>query len=409
MAEAPQKKIPPASHVARWPQFVQLMRQQERAFRKRHWFPHVPLAIAVAGSGVAQLWVVLSLQRRVLLADFPTHILEFRPSSMPFVLIGVAMLIMSVGLLLRSRLSWIIAIVLAAFTVLTAAILGHGQHQELIAYDGAVLIALLLSYRRFDRSSLAAGTLFATTSILLLVIYAMFGSLYIGSQFNPPIKNLITAFYFAISTMTTLGYYGAPSTGEASLFTASVVLLGLGVFVTSLTTVFGPAIARLTTKEKRMTRSGHFVVIGGTPLAYNTYREFKKRKQDVVLVLPQAPDRADIDSADVIVGEEGNLDILRRANADQAQAVLAMRADDSANAFIVLAVRELKGHAKTVVAVNDSKHMQRIRLVQPDMIIAPEVLGGELLAMILNGEPITADFLMQRLLGSDEGPSPRTS
>ena len=73
-----------------------------------------------------------------------------------------------------------------------------------------------------------------------------------------------------------------------------------------------------------------------------------------------------------------------------------MRADDSDNAFIVLAVKELHGRAKTVVAINDSKHMERIKLVQPDVVIAPEVLGGELLAMVLTGETITSDFVVDR-------------
>ena len=76
---------------------------------------------------------------------------------------------------------------------------------------------------------------------------------------------------------------------------------------------------------------------------------------------------------------------------------MAMRPDDSDNAFIVLAVKELKGKAKTVVAINDSKHMERIKLVQPDIVIAPEVLGGELLAMILSGEEITRDFVLDRV------------
>ena len=49
-----------------------------------------------------------------------------------------------------------------------------------------------------------------------------------------------------------------------------------------------------------------------------------------------------------------------------------------------------------MVAINDSKHMERIKLVQADIVIAPEVLGGEMLAMVLSGEPITSDFVMNR-------------
>jgi voltage-gated potassium channel len=42
--------------------------------------------------------------------------------------------------------------------------------------------------------------------------------------------------------------------------------------------------------------------------------------------------------------------------------------------------------------------MARIRRVRPDVIIAPQVLGGELLAMALSGEEVNGDKLMQQIL-----------
>jgi len=378
--------------------FVVAARRIARVLRARNWFPQIPLALALAWAGFLPLRHVFNRQSNVLLADFPRHILDFRPASMPYVLIGVAMLVMSVGLLFRSRFAWIVAIVLTSSLVLSAAIVGHGGVAGLISYNGVLLAALLASYAWFDRSSLAASTLFAITSALLLLIYAVFGSLYLGNQFSPPIKDPVTALYYSVVTMGTVGYGDiTPRSADARLFTVSVIILGLTVFATSVTAIAGPLIARLSApKEKRMKRTNHFIVIGATPLAYNTYREFKKRNQPVVLVMPQAPTSGDIDPEDLIVGDANSLDTLRRAGADQAQAVLAMRADDSDNAFIVLAVKELKGRAKTVVAINDSKHMERIKLVQADVVIAPEVLGGELLAMVLTGETITSDFVLDR-------------
>jgi voltage-gated potassium channel len=378
--------------------FVVAARRIARVLRARYWFPQIPLALALAWAGFLPLRHVFNRQSNVLLADFPRHILDFRPASMPYVLIGVAMLVMSVGLLFRSRFAWIVAIVLTSSLVLSAAIVGHGGVAGLISYNGVLLAALLASYAWFDRSSLAASTLFAITSALLLLIYAVFGSLYLGNQFSPPIKDPVTALYYSVVTMGTVGYGDiTPRSADARLFTVSVIILGLTVFATSVTAIAGPLIARLSApKEKRMKRTNHFIVIGATPLAYNTYREFKKRNQPVVLVMPQAPTSGEIDPEDLIVGDANSLDTLRRAGADQAQAVLAMRADDSDNAFIVLAVKELKGRAKTVVAINDSKHMERIKLVQADVVIAPEVLGGELLAMVLTGETITSDFVLDR-------------
>lgn len=373
-------------------------RRPAQIVRARYWFPHVPLALALAWAGFLPLRHVFTRQSHLLLTDFPRHILDLHPASLPYVLIGVAMLVMSVGLLFRSRFAWIVAIVLTSSLVLSAAIVGHGGVAGLISYNGVLLAALLLSYAWFDRSSIAASTIFAVTSALLLLIYAVFGSLYLGNQFSPPIEDLVTAFYYSIVTMGTVGYGDiTPKSADARLFTISVIILGLAVFATSVTAIAGPLIARLSApKEKRMKRTNHFIVIGATPLAYNTYREFKKRNQPVILVMPQAPVSGDIDAEDLIVGDANSLETLRRAGADQAQAVLAMRADDSDNAFIVLAVKELKGRAKTVIAINDSKHMERIKLVQADVVIAPEVLGGELLAMALTGETITSEFVFDR-------------
>jgi voltage-gated potassium channel len=78
--------------------------------------------------------------------------------------------------------------------------------------------------------------------------------------------------------------------------------------------------------------------------------------------------------------------------------------DDSENAFVVLAVRELAGKARTVAAVNDANHLGRVQLVQPDVVIAPQILGGELAAMLLTGEQVTADFVMKRVFQQPGNP-----
>jgi voltage-gated potassium channel len=392
-----------------WKPMAQTRARLERAGRlagARHWFPHVPLSLALAFAGLLLLWATFGGHVHVLFANFPSDLLQFPPSDMPNLLIGIAMLIMSVGLVFHSRFAWIIAVVLIITTLLIVIRFRHAAY-DIAWYDGALLVLLLLAHRSFSRSSLAASTLFAITAVLLLLIYAVFGSLYFGNEFSPPIKDLIAALYYSVVTMGTVGYGDiVPKTPHARLFTVSIIILGIAVFATSVTAVVGPLVGGnieriVNRREKRMKRTNHFIVAGATPLAYNTYREFKRRGHQVTLITPRPPEQQDVEQDDVIIGDANNLETLRQADAEQAQAVLAMRADDSDNAFIVLAVKELKGRAKTVVAINDSKHVGRVRLVQPDLVIAPEVLGGELLAMILSGETITGDFIIERFLHFD--------
>ena len=73
--------------------------------------------------------------------------------------------------------------------------------------------------------------------------------------------------------------------------------------------------------------------------------------------------------------------------------------DGSENAFVVLSAKELHVRAKTVAAVNDAKNLNWVRRVHPDLIIAPQVLGGELLTSMLTGERIDVKNIMDRLLG----------
>jgi voltage-gated potassium channel len=379
-------------------------RRLRQHFGLRHWFPHIPLALAQALLGLLVFELAYGGGWARLAAEIPGGLTNVHPSGIAFLLIGAALVLMSIGLALRSRLAWTIALLLNFAVVLAVRLIPHASAPWLVNYAVVLLVALGFAHRAFSRSSVAAGTIFAITSSLLLLIYAVFGALYLGAQFNPPIHDLITALYYAVVTMGTVGYGDIVArTPDARLFTISIVILGIAVFATSVSAIVGPLVSGslnriMSRKESRMHRSDHFVIVGLTALAYNTYRELKRRGQPVVLIAPQEPPAGDFDDADVIVGDANNLDILRKANAGEAQAVLAMRGDDSENAFIVLTVKELKGKAKTVVAVNDAKHMERIKLVQPDIIISPQVLGGEILAMVLSGEEITGEFVMQRFL-----------
>ena len=130
-------------------------------------------------------------------------------------------------------------------------------------------------------------------------------------------------------------------------------------------------------------------------------RELLRRGHPVTRILrtlPEGVEPADgPGEIDFVVGDPSNNAVLREAGAQHAQAVLAMMVDDSENAFVILAVKELGGKARTVAAVNDAAHLSRVKLAQPDVIISPQVLGGELIAMVMSGETVTPDFVMKHV------------
>lgn len=384
----------------------------------QYWFPHVPLALSLVLGG----WWILHIWFGSRWSPLVHALLEGRfaikPALLPPLLIGGGMLTMGLALLWRSRLAWTIALLLTILGGINTALTAHSHVHALLAYFSFTALLLLLAWRHFDRSSLAASTLFALTSVLMLLLYATFGSYYLGYEFKPAIHDLPTALYYAMITMTTVGYGDiVPATIESRLFTISVVVLGVAVFATSLTAVIAPLVAQslqriISRKGAGMRRENHFVVIGNTSLAVNTWRELARRGRPVTRILREAPEEGELKGVDLVVGDPSLTEVLREAGADHAEAVLAMLADDSENAFCVLAVRELGGSARTVAAVNDARHLGRVKLAQPDVVIAPQVLGGELTAMLLSGEQVTPEFVMERVfLGNDHpqaGPAAAT-
>ena len=402
------------AEVLRLEPWARLRQEFERRRRRyRAWFPHAPVAFVVVALGLMNLGPVFHIVATAASAAslaIPTLTAEAWRSA-PRVVAGFLLFGAAGGLLWRSRLSWTVALLLAAATLMLAWRAGAGVSQALTIFNGVVLLVLLVFQRDFDRSSLAAGTLFAIVSILLLLGYAVFGAFVLGRGFAPPVTTLTSALYFAVVTMSTVGYGDiVPKSADARFFVMSVIILGITVFATSISAVIVPAMtARMQDLMKgggkRMIRKNHYVIVGATSLARNTCRELLARHLPVTVVVASAADAGAFGDADVLVGDASDADTLRAAGVPDATAVLALRDDDSENAFTVLAVKELNGATRTVAAVNHGKNMARMHHVRPDLVIAPQVMGGELLAMALNNEELDSDTVMRRLFRKGEADS----
>jgi voltage-gated potassium channel len=391
-----------------------------RQLRPDLWFPHIPLALAVGVAGALALLPAVSryvaeylhLQLsgltsalHPLSATVPLLILR----GVPTAAIGLLQVFIALGLLIRSRLAWIAALLITAAQVALAIGYDHQHWYALpVLYLMALFVALGAARNGFTRSSMAAGTLFAIASSILLLGYGILGSLILGQGFAPPIQDIQQAGYFTVVTMSTVGYGDIlPKTDDARLFVMSLIVFGITIFITSLTAITGPLVqgrlARIMEPKgpRKMPRINHFIIAGDGALARNTARELMARNRRVVVITDSEDTR--IGEADMVVGDATDLDVLRQAGAEKAEAILALSDDDAENAFVILAVRELTTTAKKIASVSARKNLERVRRVQPDMIMAPNVFGGEVLAMALTEEKIDGESLLERFL--DQAPA----
>ncbi|WP_286897373.1 voltage-gated potassium channel protein [Achromobacter sp. UBA2119] len=320
--------------------------------------------------------------------------------EIPRLVLGVGLQVIALGLILKARIAWAFSLVLL-IGIGTFAIMGDGGRAGLGIYTLVLVIALVAYWRRFDRASVTAGSLFALVSVLSLMIYAVFGTLYLGNEFNPPILDASTALYFSIVSMSTVGYGDiVPHSGTARLFTASIIILGITVFATSVSAIAGPVIGgnlkRLVKgRFSSAMRKNHIIIAGATPLALSVYQGLRSRNEEVTVIVPTGMAHDYPAAADLIEGDPSSVDVLHVAGVARARYVLALRDDDAENAFIVLAAKEATGAdgAKTVALVNTSKHLEKIRRVQPDLVFSVQLLGAEMLTRAINGEPMDSQAI----------------
>ena len=375
------------------------------------WFPHVPLAILVGATGLLQILLTSgSLQR--LLATGGHHsivslagglgIPEIRGA--PQEAIGGLLIIVGVGLLWRSRLAWVIAFLLGLATVALELSPLSTASRPLEVFSAVLLALLLASRRSFNRVSLTTATLFALIGVLATLGYGVLGSYVLGGGFEPKITNFVDAVYFTVITMATVGYGDiTPRTADARLFTISLVVLGLAVFATSLPAIVAPFIDKrmknfLQPRRRKMKRASHVIVVGDGPLAQDAARALAARGLQTTVVLAEKPDPEADQPDDFVVGDGSDTEILRSVHIAEARAVLALSDDDSYNAFVVLAAKELNPGVRTAAAVSDTRNTGRVARTRPDVLLTLPQLGGELLAMALSGEEIKADALISQLL-----------
>jgi len=320
--------------------------------------------------------------------------------EIPRVFIGFCLLLMSVGLAMRARLAWAFSLMVFALALAITVYSDWGIASIKIAYDLVVVLLLIRYWSMFDRSSLAAGSLFAVSSVVSLIFYAMLGTVYLGDQFAPKVHNLADAAYFSVVAMSTVGFGDiVPQSHTAKMFVISVIVLGITVFATSLGAIVGPLISgklRQMFREKARTsmRKNHIILCGATPLALSLYRSLSDKGELVTVIVKPGIAHAYPDSTDLILGDASSSEVLQTAGVDDASYVLALREDDPDNAFIVLAVKSFsKSKAKTVAVVNASQNLEKIRRVNADMVFSPQLLGAELLARTMTGQPVDGSLI----------------
>jgi voltage-gated potassium channel len=311
------------------------------------------------------------------------------------VILGILLLVVGLGLLRRLSFAWTLAVLLLVISLVLNCV--QARHSIGSALQILMLAGLILSRRRFTRRKTAATLLFSITNILAIFAYAVIGSFLLGNGFNPPIHDLNTACYFAVTSLSTVGYGDiVPVTSEARWFVVSVLIVGLSVFASTIATVLGPTLSRqlarlFNPKEEVMEPKNHIILIGKGAIARNTAGELKQRGVPFVQIVPTKTDAVAAEHQ-VIEGDATSEEVLSQAGIKHARMVIAAREDDSENAFIVLAVKAMNPRVAVLAVASSAISLRRLKLAHADMVFSPAAVGSRLLADLAQGNEILPAF-----------------
>lgn len=323
--------------------------------------------------------------------------------DIPRFLLGISLIFLSLFMVNGARIAWVFSLfLLGIISFVDLKLVQENIHQGYFSL--ALLVALCVFWKLYHHHSLTSAGFVAITCIIALLLYSIFGTLYIGDEFLPVVKDGTTAFYFALVCMTTVGFGDiVPVTLDARIFTVTVILLGITIFTTSVVYIVG--VLAKGTKEivrKRFSyMKNHYVVIGSTPMAVNVYQSLKKRELPVAVICQENHRSHYPEKDNIVTGDPTSSELLAAANVKHAKCVLIMTDSDSLSTFALLGVKELAGSdnpVKTVVLINQENNMDKVRLLKPDMLFSLSTLGSEVLMQVLCGDAISNDSISDMLL-----------
>ena len=213
------------------------------------------VAILVILLGVSNIIVsILALFTRGLVLEVITQdIVQF--SGFSQLVVGWIMTIVGYGLYRKDRFAW-----QAALILLLASIILNGLQVNIFGMGFSIIIFVLVysggqKYRLHLPFFLDIKFIALTWAIVFVILYGTVGSLFYGSEFNPPIDNYIKAFYYTVTIITTVGFGDiVPVSDVARLFTVSLVIVGVSIFLVFTVILAQSLIRRLEYVSQRTRR-----------------------------------------------------------------------------------------------------------------------------------------------------------
>jgi len=242
-----------------------------------------------------------------------------------------------------------------------------------------------------------------TLSTFFIFIAGIMLYVFEGDNDNPNIHNLFDAFYWALITISTVGYGDiAPITPEGRIVTMLIIFTGIGLisFVTSIiVSSFNERLGVLREdrvvqevgKKKKLT-----VICGYGLLGRLVVRGLEKEGVEFVII-DSSEEMAALaynDGYHAICADATKGGIFEKLGiADRISHVLCLTSDDIQNAFIAVNVKSLNEKVHVAARCSDHEIATKMECAHVDQVIMPEEVAG-MMGAVYAGEPVAFEVLL---------------
>lgn len=202
--------------------------------------------------------------------------------------------------------------------------------------------------------------------------------------------SLVDAFYTTIDMMATEGDVVHPLTAIGRLFTLSVVILGVGSLLYTLSAGmefmieghFSQALRRRLMENKIAKLHGHAIICGFGRVGSQIAEDCRAAHRSFVVVDEKERNiQRCIQSGYLAIQDDAtNDDVLRDAGIQRAQCVLVATDSDAYNISITLSARHLNNNLFIIARANQSETEAKLKRAGADRVISPYTIGGHRMA-----------------------------
>jgi voltage-gated potassium channel len=226
--------------------------------------------------------------------------------------------------------------------------------------------------------------------LLLFVVTTAGIAIYVFEEHvNPQINTVFDAFYWALVTMTTVGYGDiSPVTHEGRTISMIVIVAGIAMisFVTSvIVSAFSEKLIQL--KESRIVeqvnKSEAFLLICGYGQMTKMFMRQRDENDSEYIIIEKDKERynqAIKDGYDAIREDASRHDTLARFNVKHAKiTVLCLLNSDIENIYISLNAKSISRHIQVIARASDPSMVKKFKRAGADHIVLPNSVANKML------------------------------